>query len=456
MSEESEKYFAERPYLSEWMNSAAVASTAENAETLDRNGAISYLKSDLFKNVGFEGTELISFIVDSIPENYRDTKAKLDQLDLRPFIDIAVTAKVAELQKNPVTYNAMAFQALSTGQQSMREALDSRYRAGFEEFVVALNPAGISDAKLKAEVDRLMNNTRGYSPKAIANSRVNEIKLPTSTEVSPQDVATDQAAQDAQQAGTAGDGFDVTGGGADGGYDFTQDYQTQLRLNPDMDITDLVSGGSVFEGDSSEVFNASGLVQQITGMVASEDNKMWDLNEAITFIYSYQDDPKKVKRLQRLLTDSGYFQTLNALPEAGQIDDVTRQAWNLFLTDALRFGRTPLDQAKNAQKAFQSRLAGDTGYMAIDSATISSTARQLGEAIIGRPLSAKETYDLVNKAKDWQREAFVRGQTDPEQMQTDIQAQIEQHLRKTYNNDIVLDSISASRQAMESVFGGAS
>lgn len=455
MSEASEKYFADRPYLSQWMNSIVVLGSEqqEGVEAINAAGAVSYLKENIFNGVGFEGTELIKYLVEIIPESYRDTTSKLDQLDLRPFIDMAVDAKVVDAGDAGKT--SFFANSLRAGENDLRQLIDRQYRAQFEEFVKirdANNPP--SPEKLKREVDKLMLGTRGYSPMAISGALANQTRLPTSTKTSQEDAVVEQGAEQAQTAGTENESFDPSS--MEGGFNFGVDYQTQLRLNPDLDITDLVSGGSVFEGDSSEVFNASALVQQITGMIASQDNKMWDLNEAVTFIYSYQDDPTKVKRLQKLLTDSGYFQTLNALPESGQIDDATRQAWNLFLTDALRSGRTPLDQAKFAREAFQTKLAGDTGYMAIDPATISSTARQLGEAIIGRPLSAKETYDLVNKAKDWQREAFVRGQTNPEQMQTDVQAQIEQHLRQTYNDDIVLDSVRSSRDTLASLFGGAS
>ena len=100
-----------------------------------------------------------------------------------------------------------------------------------------------------------------------------------------------------------------------------------------------------------------------------------------------------------MLRDGGYFKTLQTLPESGVIDDATRKAWDLFLTDAMRSGRTPADELKERAKSFETFLTGSAGYMQVDEASIESTARQLGQQVIGRGLSGEELTSLMSNVR---------------------------------------------------------
>lgn len=434
--------FYKQPHLERWVNN--IGGDPTNA-IKSANDFVMYVGNRFNVNTGRTAGFIIAKAYEYLPEYIRSDVTRLDNIDLRPAI-AAASKDATESKDKP-------FESYAFFQQEDVARLNQEIEAGYVQMAVdsmrSFNPNMTGQERDQAARTELAKLKDGFSPLAAATAKTQQTTLPS---VESGAGATSDTSATSSVAPTDPEaGFDVTAG--TGAY-ATKTYQQMLQENYNLTINDLVQL-ETSSGLSSQAgtYNAAGFVQRLTGKVASADDKEWSLGEAVQYLYKFQDDKSRVTQVQNMLRDGGYFKTLQTLPESGVIDDATRKAWDLFLTDAMRSGRTPSAQAEFATSAFNRKLTSGEGYMQLDPTTVESAARQLGEAIIGRGLSGSELASLLQNVRNWEQQDFVRGLTDPKQQRTDLEARIEDHIRTQYQDEAVMSGIFNSTGVAKKVYG---
>lgn len=218
-------------------------------------------------------------------------------------------------------------------------------------------------------------------------------------------------------------------------------FQEYLYKNPENNWITMLNDFSV---KNRQVPGAKSIVERY-GYKPTTGTEEYTAAELYNF-------PRKLNynqliKLQDDLRKAGFFAFGDgALPEAGQVDALTRNAWAYFLGAAALAKQEP---AKFLVSKIQNvaQIQWDSELIRRDPLTIESQANQLGSSILGRGLNPEEIQQLQDVVQGWEKKEVMQGNFADQPMQFDMNANIEKYLQETYQEEYVWTNYANSRAA---------
>lgn len=362
--------------------------------------------------------------INSLPEYYRH-EGFLQTVDIRPLLREYAT------QNEEASSWVNEYLLLPTSNK-YREIIGAKIKAD-----AAAKNKVYTEEELKVEVEKLLDNESGWAP-----SKYIETTDPTTIKEGEEFGFDPSIQADAQGLS----------------------YKDFMRIHATATIEDLIGfeeTGAVAAVE--DAFNAQEFITNLTGTVTGAPygsrtpRTTWNLTEAKNYIWNIS--PDQLSNLQESLRDAGYFDRLKAYPMKGQSpDDATVLAWDMFLADSLRNDQTPANRLQKASEDFAQRLASGQGNLFLDEANIQDAALNLGSQVLGRGLDQKELDALTAAVRSWEREAYKTTATGVGEdgdifSEVDINSRIDNYMRDTYNEELVMNSMPENIALLKRVFG---
>ena len=218
-------------------------------------------------------------------------------------------------------------------------------------------------------------------------------------------------------------------------------FQEYLYKNPENNWITLLNDVSV---KNRQVPGAKSIVERY-GYKPTTGTEEYTAAELYNFPRKL--DYNQLIKLQDDLRKAGFFAFGDgALPEAGQVDALTRNAWAYFLGAAALAKQEP---AKFLVSKIQNvaQIQWDSELIRRDPLTIESQANQLGSSILGRGLNPEEIQQLQDVVQGWEKKEVMQGNFADQPMQFDMNANIEKYLQETYQEEYVWTNYANSRAA---------
>lgn len=250
-------------------------------------------------------------------------------------------------------------------------------------------------------------------------------------------------------------------GGGTGFVEEEVDWTSIARSDPN--IRDLSTFEQIEEAGGFDMGNWDRWLnpgKKFVGTKEDGSNVTWTARDAVQYLYELDEkgDYERIKQVQNMLRKGGYFAPTSEgpapLPLSGILDQSTVQAWNLFLTDAVRSGRTPADHYKDRLMKLSRIRSGDVDVPAIDDpAGARSLVQQLAQRVLGRGINEDEMAKLFKAVDGWRREALTLGFSAADPAQVDFNARIENYLATQNEEEIQMGRLLGAQDYYRKIFG---
>jgi hypothetical protein len=236
----------------------------------------------------------------------------------------------------------------------------------------------------------------------------------------------------------------------------SETWEDYLRARPDSSILNLidmemddaltiddfeswVTSGRPAQAAPKKNYWGQKLSQDTIISANSGDKKItWNARQAVNFIYELNEkgDTTKLREIQEMMFEAGYFRPETGLPIYGVLDQATTQAWNMWLTDAARENRSLKD---HFFKTVQQNRDIRSGKLKIDPIkdplAVTATFQSAAKDLLGRNLTDVELRLLSSKFDEWRREVLTYGLSRQDQP-FDLDSRVNAYLSERNNDEI--------------------
>lgn len=317
------------------------------------------------------------------------------------------------------------------------------------------------EAELKGSSEDKLKNPTGWSPSAKTINGGKEPGSPTDTPATPLDNG------------------DVSNNEDNYAYNYKEYLDTYLgtTIQDLMQLQDTANS-AIPSGDTKSFSKSS--FDELTGTVtvksytsdiqgkyeeyadsriAAETNTVmgagtevkYNLRQAIQYTSTLND--KQLRELQQMLKVNGYFQNKeNSQFILGENDELTRTAWNRFLTDVLRSEMSPAEFAKKNADKLKQRLESGEFVTEYSDSLMESMADQWGTQMLGRKLNANETKGLALAVRQWDiqntKDSFYNNPNDGSTVEDDVYSYLMEEYEVEQNQNNMSDTFASMKRVL--------
>ena len=200
-----------------------------------------------------------------------------------------------------------------------------------------------------------------------------------------------------------------------------------------------------------EEYTDSRIAAETNTIMGAETEVKYNLRQAIQYTSTLND--KQLRELQQMLKVNGYYQNKeNSQFIFGENDELTRTAWNRFLTDVLRSEMSPAEFAKKNADKLKQRLESGEFVTEYSDSLMESMADQWGTQMLGRKLNASETKGLALAVRQWDiqntKDSFYNNPNDGSTVEDDVYSYLMEEYEVEQNQNNMSDTFASMKRVL--------
>ena len=200
-----------------------------------------------------------------------------------------------------------------------------------------------------------------------------------------------------------------------------------------------------------EEYTDSRIAAETNTVMGAGTEVKYNLRQAIQYTSTLDD--KQLRELQQMLKVNGYYQNeKNSQFILGENDELTRTAWNRFLTDVLRSEMSPAEFAKKNADKLKKRLESGEFVTEYSDSLMESMADQWGTQMLGRKLNASETKGLALAVRQWDiqntKDSFYNNPNDGSTVEDDVYSYLMEEYEVEQNQNNMSDTFASMKRVL--------